>query len=52
MENSIVCELVWKSAKSSKGNEFQALFAVLPNGKEIIVGFDKKVYYILNKNSK
>ena len=52
MNNSIVCELVWKEKVSSKGNSFSALFAVLPNGKETIVSFDKKVYYILNKNSK
>lgn len=52
MNNNIVCELVWKPKTSSKGNEFQALFAILPNGNEVIVSFDKKVYYILNKNSK
>lgn len=48
----MVVELVWKSATSSKGNTFEALFAVLSNGKEVIISFDKKLYYILNKNSK
>ena len=52
MNNPIVCELVWDKAVSSKGNEYEALFAVLPNGNRVIISFDKKVYFILNKNSK
>ena len=48
----MIVELVWKTKTSSKGNEFSALFAILENGKEIIVSFDKKIYHILNKCSK
>ena len=48
----IMCELSWKTKQSKNGNEYQALFATLPNGEDVLITFDKKVYYILNKNSK
>lgn len=52
MENSIVVELVWEKAVSKKNTEYEGLFAILPNGKKVLVTLNKVTYLTIKKYSK
>lgn len=51
MENleKIVCEISIKNKTSKKGNEFLAVVATLPNGNDVVISFDTKLYFMLRK---
>lgn len=48
----VVCEVSILKKTSKNGNEYEGVFAILPNGKECFISFDKKVYYTIRKYGK